>query len=65
MFLIYSSVIISVKSKLSTAQGFVTDNEKALEVLFGDDEGSRSGDACLNEIATRIATVFASLRVII
>ncbi|KAK1578840.1 hypothetical protein Q3G72_033511 [Acer saccharum] len=44
------------------SQGFVTDNERALEELFGDEEDSRKGDACLNEIATRIATVFASLR---
>ncbi|KAK4837500.1 hypothetical protein QYF36_005980 [Acer negundo] len=44
------------------SQGFVTDNERALEDLFGDEEDSRKGDACLNEIATRIATVFASLR---
>ncbi|KAL5743812.1 hypothetical protein ACOSP7_026677 [Xanthoceras sorbifolium] len=44
------------------SQGFVTDNERALEELFGDEEDSRKRDACLNEIATRIATVFASLR---
>ena len=35
----------------------------ALEELFGDEESTRKGDACLNEMATRIATVFASLRV--
>ncbi|KAL8484581.1 hypothetical protein ACS0TY_027038 [Phlomoides rotata] len=44
------------------SQGFVTDNESALEDLFGDEESSRKGDACLNLMATRIATVFASLR---
>ncbi|KAK2651964.1 hypothetical protein Ddye_011820 [Dipteronia dyeriana] len=44
------------------SQGFVTDNERALEELFGDEEDSRKGDTCLNEIATRIATVFASLK---
>ncbi|GER34566.1 KEULE family protein [Striga asiatica] len=44
------------------SQGFVTDNERALEELFGDEESSRRGDACLNLMATRIATVFASLR---
>ncbi|KAG8382373.1 hypothetical protein BUALT_Bualt05G0070700 [Buddleja alternifolia] len=43
-------------------QGFVTDNERALEVLFEDEESSRKGDVCLNVMATRIATVFASLR---
>ncbi|XP_059641542.1 SNARE-interacting protein KEULE-like isoform X2 [Cornus florida] len=44
------------------SQGFITDNERALEELFGDEENSRTGDACLNMMATRIATVFASLR---
>ena len=44
-------------------QGFITDNERALEDLFGDEESSRRGDACLNVMGSRIATVFASLRV--
>lgn len=44
-------------------QGFITDHERALENLFGDEESSRKGDACLNVMASRIATVFASLRV--
>ncbi|KAJ4827948.1 hypothetical protein Tsubulata_029131 [Turnera subulata] len=44
------------------SQGFITDNERALEELFGDEEDSRKGDACLNVMASRIATVFASLR---
>ncbi|KAJ4706289.1 SNARE-interacting protein KEULE [Melia azedarach] len=44
------------------SQGFVTDNERALEELFGDEENSGKGDTCLNVMATRIATVFASLR---
>ncbi|KAL3645600.1 STXBP unc-18 S1 [Castilleja foliolosa] len=44
------------------SQGFITDNERALEELFGDEESSRRGDACLNLMAARIATVFASLR---
>ncbi|XP_044509111.1 SNARE-interacting protein KEULE-like [Mangifera indica] len=44
------------------SQGFVTDNERALEELFCDEENTRKGDACLNLMATRIATVFASLR---
>ncbi|CAL5429761.1 unnamed protein product [Camellia sinensis] len=30
--------------------------------LFGDEESTRKGDACLNMMATRIATAFASLR---
>ncbi|EEF51007.1 SNARE-interacting protein KEULE [Ricinus communis] len=44
------------------SQGFVTDNERALEELFRDEEDSSRGDACLNVMATRITTVFASLR---
>lgn len=44
-------------------QGFITDNGKALEDLFGDEENTRKADACLNVMANRIATVFASLRV--
>lgn len=44
------------------SQGFITDNERALEELFGDEENSRKCDACLNVMANRIATVFASLR---
>ncbi|PKI70698.1 SNARE-interacting protein KEULE-like [Punica granatum] len=44
------------------SQGFITDNERALEDIFGDDENTRKGDACLNVMAARIATVFASLR---
>ncbi|XP_019160516.1 PREDICTED: SNARE-interacting protein KEULE isoform X2 [Ipomoea nil] len=44
------------------SQGFVTDYERALEELFGDDEGSCKGDASLNLMASRIATVLASLR---
>ncbi|OVA10308.1 Sec1-like protein [Macleaya cordata] len=45
------------------SQGFITDNERALEELFGENvENSRQYDACLNVMANRIATVFASLR---
>ncbi|KAH9649000.1 SNARE-interacting protein KEULE [Citrus sinensis] len=44
------------------SQGFVTDDERALEELFGDEESSQKADTCLNVMATRIATVFASLR---
>ncbi|XP_039690284.1 SNARE-interacting protein KEULE isoform X3 [Medicago truncatula] len=43
-------------------QGFITNNERALEDLFGNEENNRKGVACLNAMATRIATVFASLR---
>ncbi|XP_039052010.1 SNARE-interacting protein KEULE-like [Hibiscus syriacus] len=42
---------------LGKDMSFITDNGKALEHLFG-----RKGDACLNVMATHIATVFASLR---
>jgi DNA-directed RNA polymerase subunit beta' len=43
--------------------GFITNNERALEELFGDEENNRKAVACLNVMATRIASVFASLRV--
>uniref|UniRef100_A0A1D1XCK2 SNARE-interacting protein KEULE n=1 Tax=Anthurium amnicola TaxID=1678845 RepID=A0A1D1XCK2_9ARAE len=45
------------------SQGFITDHERALEELFGESvENSRKFDACLNAMAIRIATVFASLK---
>lgn len=45
------------------SQGFITDHERALEELFGDTaEISLAHNACIQTIATRIATVFASLR---
>ncbi|XP_057449868.1 SNARE-interacting protein KEULE-like [Lotus japonicus] len=44
------------------SQGFITNNERALEELFGDEENNYKGVACLNLMARRIATVFASLR---
>ncbi|XP_025015454.1 SNARE-interacting protein KEULE isoform X2 [Ricinus communis] len=44
------------------SQGFVTDNMTALEELFGEEEDFCKGDASLNVMATRIATVFASLK---
>ncbi|CAI9104644.1 OLC1v1003358C1 [Oldenlandia corymbosa var. corymbosa] len=44
-------------------QAFITDHERALEDLFGENaESSRRFDACLNEVAKRMATVFASLK---
>ncbi|KAG5228473.1 SNARE-interacting protein [Salix suchowensis] len=43
-------------------QGFITGNERALEELFVDEEDTCKGHACLNVMASRIATVFASLR---
>ncbi|PON67178.1 Sec1-like protein [Trema orientale] len=43
-------------------EGFITNNERALEELFsGDEEDSTKGSTCLNAMATRIVTVFASL----
>ncbi|KAK1408861.1 hypothetical protein QVD17_40970 [Tagetes erecta] len=44
-------------------QAFVTDHEMALGELYGDDaEKFPDYDLCLNTMATRIATVFASLK---
>lgn len=46
-------------------QGFTTDNDVALEQLFGEhNEGTRDYDACIETIATRLSTVFASLKVL-
>ncbi|KAL0379662.1 UNVERIFIED_CONTAM: SNARE-interacting protein KEULE [Sesamum angustifolium] len=45
------------------SQAFITDHERALEELFGDNAADcRKFDACLNVMASRIATVFASLK---
>ncbi|PIN23798.1 Vesicle trafficking protein Sec1 [Handroanthus impetiginosus] len=45
------------------SQGFITDHERALEELFGENaENSRRFEQCLNVMAMRIATVFASLK---
>ncbi|PQQ19928.1 SNARE-interacting protein KEULE [Prunus yedoensis var. nudiflora] len=44
------------------SQAFVTNNERALEELYGDEEDSRKGVACLKLMAARVATVLASLR---
>ncbi|KAI3813013.1 hypothetical protein L1987_17726 [Smallanthus sonchifolius] len=43
------------------SQCFITDNTTALEELYGNEEMTRKGDECLNLMADRIATVFASL----
>lgn len=48
---------------MTLMQAFVTDHERALEDLFGDIENSKKIDNCLNTMATRISTVFASLKV--
>ncbi|XWS77201.1 hypothetical protein CRYUN_Cryun01aG0241200 [Craigia yunnanensis] len=53
-----------IVEKLSLhVEGFITDHETALEELFSEDaEKSRKFEVCLNTMATRIATVFASLK---
>ncbi|KAL4592808.1 hypothetical protein LXL04_005813 [Taraxacum kok-saghyz] len=43
------------------SQCFITDHGNALEELYGDEENFRKGDECLNAMANRIATVFASM----
>ncbi|KAF0933230.1 hypothetical protein E2562_016169, partial [Oryza meyeriana var. granulata] len=45
------------------SQGFTTDHERALEELFSENAlDSQKYNACLNTMATRISTVFASMR---
>ncbi|RVW41190.1 Protein transport Sec1a [Vitis vinifera] len=44
-------------------QAFITDHERALEELLGENvENTRKFDNCLNTMATRISTIFASLK---
>ncbi|KAI3711309.1 hypothetical protein L2E82_41303 [Cichorium intybus] len=44
-------------------QAFVTDHERALEELYGDDaDTTPEFEVCLREMAIRVATVFASLK---
>ena len=58
-----NSIVIILTVIFFSPQGFITDNRKALEDLFGYEENTRKGDACLNVMATRVATVITSLRV--
>ncbi|KAG5042068.1 hypothetical protein AAZX31_03G021500 [Glycine max] len=44
------------------SQGFITDQETAMEELYGNIEDTRRFNTCLNNMAIRIATVFASLK---
>ncbi|RDX65211.1 SNARE-interacting protein KEULE, partial [Mucuna pruriens] len=44
------------------SQAFTTDQDTAMEELYGTMENTRRFNTCLNNMATRIATVFASLK---
>ncbi|XP_073225762.1 protein transport Sec1a-like isoform X2 [Cicer arietinum] len=44
------------------SQGFITDQETALQELYGNNDNARRFNTCLNNMAIRIATVFASLK---
>ncbi|XP_044494083.1 protein transport Sec1a [Mangifera indica] len=45
------------------SQAFITDQDEALEDLYGQNaENSRKFETCINSMASRIATVFASLK---
>ncbi|KAK8997843.1 hypothetical protein V6N11_012380 [Hibiscus sabdariffa] len=45
------------------SQAFITDHDSALLELFGEDaEKSKNFEICLNTMATRIGTVFASMK---
>ncbi|KAK8522022.1 hypothetical protein V6N12_066592 [Hibiscus sabdariffa] len=45
------------------SQAFITDHDSALVELFGEDaEKSKNFEICLNTMATRIGTVFASMK---
>ncbi|KAJ1413631.1 Sec1-like, domain 2 [Sesbania bispinosa] len=43
-------------------QAFITDQETAMEELYGNIENTRRFNTCFNNMATRIATIFASLK---
>jgi len=45
-------------------QGFTTDQETAMDDLYGNIENTRRFNTCMNSMAIRIATVFASLKVL-
>ncbi|NBV43142.1 hypothetical protein EBR96_10315, partial [bacterium] len=47
----------------SSAQGFVTDNGDALMSLFSNEINGREYERTIHEVASRLATVFASLKV--
>ncbi|XP_014523018.1 protein transport Sec1a-like [Vigna radiata var. radiata] len=44
------------------SQGFTTDQDTAMDDLYGNVENTRRFNTCLNSMAIRIATVFASLK---
>ncbi|AES87273.2 Sec1-family transporter [Medicago truncatula] len=44
------------------SQGFITDQETALQELYGNANNIRRFNTCLNNMAIRMATVFASLK---
>ena len=62
----YMHIWMKIKVFKPTLQAFSTDNGRALEQIFGEhSEGSRDYDACLDTIAIRLGTVFASLKVVV
>lgn len=64
LYLLNGEITNSLWTGVSSTQAFITDHERALDELVGNNvENSRKFDACLNTMATRIATVFASLKV--
>lgn len=54
-----------MSSEIYMMQGFTTDQETAMEELYGNIENTRRFNTCLNNMAIRIATVFASLKVLL
>jgi len=50
-------------TEMCMMQGFTTDQDTAMDDLFGNIENTRRFNSCLNNMAIRIATVFASLKV--
>lgn len=50
-------------TEMCMMQGFTTDQDTAMDDLYGNVENTRRFNTCLNSMAIRIATVFASLKV--
>lgn len=45
-------------------QGFTTDQETAMDELYGNVENTRRFNTSMNNMAIRLATVFASMKVL-
>lgn len=54
-----------LSAEINVMQAFVTDQDRAMDELYGGAENTRTFKTCLDVMATRMATVFASLKVLL